>query len=216
MSQLEKRPKVKLDARVSPELKEKVREHQQAQGMKEISEAITDLIERGLLPHSQINGLPRCDFKSEIPKLLGKYINCKKGSYPRAFTVTMTIQDCDECNRERCRKLSELEQVEQLRKREMERISAMDQREREQAFETLRPQSNPQTIKRIIEQNTTKKTTEFVTSPEPKKISEPILCPRLSPPDFVSVDDACKKCGQCATCRNYEEYFILKRAMPNR
>ena len=68
MSQPEKRPKVKLDARVSPELKEKVREYQQANGMKEISEAINDLIERGLRPDLECLNLQTCRYRSRDPR----------------------------------------------------------------------------------------------------------------------------------------------------
>jgi hypothetical protein len=101
MSQPEKRPKVKLDARVSPEFKEKVRDYQQAKGMKKNSEAIIDLIERGLRPDVECLMLQTCEARSEIPSQFGKFINCKRRTNEiPAHTlpiVTLTVQQCLAC-----------------------------------------------------------------------------------------------------------------------
>jgi hypothetical protein len=248
MSQPEKRPKIKLDARVSPELKEKVREYQQTKGMKEISDAIIALIERGLLPDVEALNLQTCEYKSEIPSKFGEFINCKRPlpSYrlgirripERASTVCKQGQECLACqlyeiirvpltNKEQLEDeildkkedlndlLEEIKKAEiclsELQGKIMDSNPSVHRDLTQPIHETstlVKAEPNPQLIKRTVEE---KKTTEEFSPPQPKVISNPILCPKLS--DVVSIDDTCKKCESCMTCPEYGQYIMLKRAI---
>jgi hypothetical protein len=85
-------------------------------------------------------------------------------------------------------------------------------------YENPLPQ-NSQHVKRVIEENRTRRTTEFVTPPQQKLplptqqkaplLPEIILCPDIG--ETVNVEETCKKiCQKRATCNHYEQIIVKK------
>jgi len=261
MFQPEKRLNVKLDVRVPSELRAKIEEYQRTQGMKTLSEATIDRIEKGFSTEVEFIALQSCEFRSLIPAH-PDFINCKRGTR----TITRKAQECLACqiyaeirvplareerikakikkanetlqdllvrinNAKRERSETTLDGLREtnqdLRQKlkyalnyiaELKSTKAMESKPvihsiltpMEENGVTQKVESNPQIIKRVVEEKKT--TEEFMPSQEQKKLAD-ILCPKTK--DFVSVDDACKKCDAIINCGQYREFMILKRAIRN-
>jgi hypothetical protein len=132
--------------------------------------------------------------------------NTKEGLLKAIKEKDMNLKITQDLLREKTETCARLETENNLLRRPAEEVRTMPQK--------LEP--NPPIMERITEKKET--ITEKFISQQPvqssatplKTPSDLVLCPKLSPPDYVSVDDACKKCDGIAECPQYGEYVYLR------
>jgi uncharacterized protein YoxC len=240
----------------------RVEEYQRSQGLKTRSDAVIDLLEKGLSNSPEFLNYQTCPNRNEIPAYYLKFVDCiERGFQDKIkFKHRITQEQCMACALFKIIKLPwmTLEQIEEeiidqkitlddlekkvenaeteFEKKTVEGLKEQmedlieDMKEKDARIETLEKEvlRNEKPIQGIREQSQKleesrritervveeKKTTEkFLPTQQPKMPSELVLCPKTT--DYVSVDDACKKCDSCVTCSQYAEYFMLKRAIKN-
>jgi|GEM_PF-5984709 len=75
MSQPEKRSNADLHVRMPREFRVKIEDYQHKKGMKEISEATIDLLEKGLSTNLESLNYQKCSHRSEIPARYPDFLN---------------------------------------------------------------------------------------------------------------------------------------------